>query len=250
MPVIVLSAPVPPVAVDTVSLMLETMFLVARLDVAPAELRSVSNCVAADAVSGLFNAVVAVDVVTLFTNVVATLGLVMLLAAFAVCANPAAALIIAVSLPEFSALTKFTAALAVLTSELPVNWPAADNAPAQLPLLRLIPTFNALPASAKEIVSVSIVVLAKFPMVGLFTKDVTNPVMSPLSNALATRSPVAASVKPPAPAKLAKPPIMSPLLIAIAALIACANGATPGMNDAIARIGAMLPISLLDAPVV
>ena len=86
--VIVLNAP-------TVSLILETMFLVARFDVEPAELRSVSSCVAAAAVFGSFSAVVAADVVTLLINDVAILVLVMLFAALAVVANPAAALIIA-----------------------------------------------------------------------------------------------------------------------------------------------------------
>ena len=243
MPVIVLNAP-------TLSLMLETTFLVARFDVAAVELRSVRNCDAAAAVSGLLSAVAAAVVVTLFISDVAISGLVILLAALAVFANPAAALIIAASLPELTALTKFNAAPAVLTSALPVNWPAADKAPAQLPLSTLMATFNALPASAKDIVSVSMVVLANAPILGLFTKDVTKPPMSPLSNALATRKPDATSVKPPAPAKLAKPPITSPLLMAIAALMACANGATPGINEAIAKKGARLPTSLLDAPVV
>ena len=87
-------------------------------------------------------------------------------------------------------------------------------------------------------------------MVGLFTNEVTKPVMSPLSNALATRSPDAASVKPPAPAKLANPPNISPFLMEIAALMACANGATPGINDAIANSGAKSATLLLDALVV
>ena len=95
-----------------------------------------------------------------------------------------------------------------------------------------------MPASASEIVSVSIVLPAMEPIVSFCNSDEASAPKSFWSIAFATRRPVAISVYPPRPAILTRPPSTSPLSIAIAAFAAIANGASPGMNCAIAKIGA------------
>ena len=149
-----------------------------------------------------------------------------------------------------SSVAIVVAAAATLRSELPVRALAELRTPAQFSLSILIAMLAAFPTSAREIVSVSIVLPAILEMSGLLSNVPTKAPTFPESIAFVTFNAVAASVNPPIPASDARPPSMSPLSIAIAALIAWANGATPGINDAIASNGAKSPMLLLLAFVV
>ena len=162
---------------------------------------------------------------------------------------PAAAAIFVMS-SLLIALTRFKPAAAVLASALPDKSAAVDAAPNKLSLFKSLTILRVFPASAKEMPSAIIVLDASLPSSGSDTKAPTMPIALPSSKALITLSPVATSDIPPTPANEAMPPNTSPRSIAMAALIACANGARAGTKDAIAKIGARSPMSLLDACVV
>ena len=134
--------------------------------------------------------------------------------------KPPAALAILVMSWLLIALTRLRAAMAVLPSELLARSAPVAAAPIRSPLFKLSTIFNVLPASAKEMPSPIIVPAANLPKLGSDSKEVTTPITLPSSTALMTFKPVDTSLIPATPANDAMPPKMSPLSMAIAALMA------------------------------
>ena len=158
--------------------------------------------------------------------------------------------------PVFSnaltALVSFNAEEASLMSLLPVNEAAASTRPVRSLLFAALTAFAIV---MPVLTSDGKLTPAKF------MPELTRPAMLPLSIALMPPTMFLASeigipaksVKPaacPAPSAPSAAPVQLPWPAEIAAFKPCANGATPGMNEAAARMVCKSPTSLLDAPVV
>ena len=130
-PVVTLSLPVPPVVVLSVTWVLVVVLTLVPVPVSvPVTVFAALSASASVAPASLAATNAPAPLVTLFVTDFATAAFDKLFAALIVLLSPAAALIILTSLPEFSAFTKFTAAPAVLRSELLVSVPTELNAPA------------------------------------------------------------------------------------------------------------------------